>query len=65
MLVMEELYTPEDLAMMLKISEYKVRAMLRKGTIKGIKIDGQWRVRPSEYQRYLNSLSEQATEDNK
>jgi len=33
-----------------------VNDMLRKGTIKGFKVDGQWRVHPDDYVEYINSL---------
>lgn len=59
MIVMEELLTPKDIADALQISPYKVKEMLRKGTIEGIKVDGQWRVRPAKYREYLDSLSQQ------
>jgi excisionase family DNA binding protein len=53
---MEELFTTQEVADALRLSEYKVRDMLRKGTIKGVKVDGQWRVRLSDYRQYLDSL---------
>lgn len=65
MITMEELFTVEDVAKALKLSEYKVRVMLRTGTIKGVKVDGQWRVRPADYRKYLDSLDSEQQEDKK
>ncbi|GAC1691003.1 MAG: hypothetical protein PVS3B3_13740 [Ktedonobacteraceae bacterium] len=56
MIIMEELFTVSEIARALRISEYKVRVMLRDGKIKAVKVDGQWRVRLSDYQAYLDSL---------
>ena len=62
MLVMEELLTPKQIAEALHISVYKVKVMLRVGTIKGVKVDGQWRVRPADYRRYIDSLGSPESE---
>jgi len=62
---MEKMFTPEEIAERLQISLYKARAMIRKGTIPGIKVDGQWRVHPEDYQSYLDSLRHQKPESDK
>jgi len=50
----EKLYKPETVAEMLDMSPHTVRAWLREGTIKGIKVAGKvWRIKQSELDRLL------------
>jgi excisionase family DNA binding protein len=59
MILMEELLTPEEIAKKLKVSVYTVKEMLRDGELVGIKVRGQWRVRPEDYLNYINQPPKQ------
>lgn len=59
MIMMEELLTPEDIAKALKISEYTVKELLRKGVLKGGKVSGMWRMRRQDLQAYIENLHRQ------
>lgn len=52
--MMEELLTPEEVAKFLKVSDFTVRDMLRRKELKGVKVRGQWRVRPEDLRAYVN-----------
>jgi excisionase family DNA binding protein len=49
----EQLLSPEDVAERLAISPKTVRAYLREGRIKAMKVGKLWRVRESDLQQYL------------
>lgn len=63
MLAMEELLTPEDVARILRITEYSVREKLKSGEIKGFKLgrgpQGRWKIRPEELRRYIEERESQ------
>ncbi|MBT1279310.1 helix-turn-helix domain-containing protein [Thermoanaerobacter sp. CM-CNRG TB177] len=50
---MEKLYTPEELAELLKVSRETVYNWLRSGKLKGIKVVNFWRIPESELNRLL------------
>lgn len=45
---------PEKIAEELKVSPATVRAWLRKGELKGIKVGSLWRIKEEDYKKYLN-----------
>jgi excisionase family DNA binding protein len=49
----EELYTVEEVAKTLKVSEQVVRRWLRSGRLKGVRIGHLWRVRKSDLEKFL------------
>lgn len=46
-------YTPEELARVLRVSSESVRAWLRRGEIKGLRLGRLWRVPRDEAERLL------------
>jgi excisionase family DNA binding protein len=42
---MPEIYTPEEIAEKLKVSEQTIRRYLREGKMEGFKIGNNWRVK--------------------
>jgi len=62
-IMMEQLLTPEQVASVLQISHYKVRDMLRDKEIKGVKVGGQWRIRPADLQEYLQRIAATTEEE--
>jgi excisionase family DNA binding protein len=52
--MMEELLTPEDVARILRMTEYTVREKLKSGEIEGFKLGGRWKIRPEALRRYLD-----------
>ncbi len=48
-------YTPEELARALKVSGEAVRARLRRGEIKGLRVGRLWRVPREEAERLLGA----------
>ncbi len=57
---MEKLYTPEEVAEILTLSPNTIRAWLRNGHIKGIKVSGKaWRIKESELNRLLEDNSQE------
>jgi excisionase family DNA binding protein len=53
MLTMEDLLTPEDVARILRMTEYTVREKLKNGEIQGFKLGGRWKVRPEALRKYI------------
>lgn len=49
-----ELLTIEEVAELLRVSPYTVRKYLRQGQFPGIKVGGQWRVRKTDLEAYIN-----------
>jgi len=54
---MEKLYTPEEVAEYLRVSEKTVRNFLRAKTLKGVKVGREWRIRERDLQDYVNGLN--------
>jgi excisionase family DNA binding protein len=54
MIVVEELLTTEDIARILKISEYTARGMCRRGEIKSKKIGRNYRVKQEDLREYID-----------
>ncbi|XMB85291.1 helix-turn-helix domain-containing protein [Mycoplasmatota bacterium WC44] len=51
---MKELFSPQEVAMILDVHVKTVRRYLRDGTLKGIKIGGSWKVSLEELSKHLN-----------
>jgi excisionase family DNA binding protein len=51
---MEEIYTPEEAAELLKIQPRTLRGWLRERRIGGVKVGREWRLREQDLIRYLN-----------
>lgn len=62
MVTMEELFTPEDLARILKMTEYTVRTKLKSGEIEGFKVGGRWRVKQEALRNYLDKQAKHKEE---
>ena len=54
---MDEILTVGEVALRLKMGERTVYAMLAEGEMPGFKIRGQWRLRRSEFEAWLDGLS--------
>jgi nitrogen PTS system EIIA component len=63
MLVMEDLLTTEEVARILKVSEFTVRNRIKAGQIDAVKLGGQWRVRQEALRRYIEA--QQRPENNR
>jgi len=51
---MQKLYTPEEVAAVLKVKPRTVMEWLRKGKLKGVKIGGKlWRIKESDLQTFI------------
>lgn len=50
---MEKLYTPDEVADVLKIKSSTVKQWLRAGTLSGIKVSRSWRVKESDLKRFI------------
>lgn len=55
---MDRLYTPEEVAELLKVSRETVYNWLRSGKLQGIKIGHFWRISESELERLLSPQKE-------
>lgn len=51
---MEQIYTAQEVAEILKLGLVAVRRAIKKGDIEAIKISNEWRVRESALEAYLN-----------
>ena len=59
---MEPIYTPKEVAAMLKVTEKSIMTWLRKRQLKGIRAGRLWRVRESDLQEFLErDVSRQET----
>jgi len=54
MIAVEELLTVEDVARILRISEYTAREMCKNGEIKSRKIGRNWRVKQEDLREYID-----------
>jgi len=59
---MEDLLTTEEVARILKVSEFTIRSRIKKKQIEAIKLGGQWRVTPEALRRYVEK---QPTQEDK
>lgn len=51
---MDEIYlTTEDIAEQLQISVFTVRRYIRSGKLKAVKLEGSYRIRRREFERFL------------
>lgn len=57
---MEKLYTPEQAGEILQVNSATVREWLKKGKLKGIKVEKLWRIRQSDLEAFLKSGEEVA-----
>jgi len=48
-----KVYTPDEVAEILKVTPATIRDMLRKGKLKGTQIGRHWRVTEEEIRRFL------------
>ena len=53
-----EYLTPTEIAKELKVHDRTIRRMLNKGTIKGFKLGGVWRVTREDLNNYLGGSNE-------
>jgi excisionase family DNA binding protein len=60
---MQEMYTPEELANLLKISRRTVYLWLREGRIKGIKVGDLWRIPKESLGEFLEEGAKTADKD--
>ncbi len=56
-MVVEKLYTPEEVAEVLGISPLTTRNWLRSDRIHGVKVGKEWRVRERDLQAYIDGLN--------
>lgn len=56
--MVEESFTPEEVAKILKIDPETVRRKLREGEYKGIQVGRRWRIKESELNRIQNEGSQ-------
>lgn len=48
------LYTVDEVAKIFSVKPYTIRAWLKAGKMKGIKLESQWRVPEAEMKRFIN-----------
>lgn len=48
------LYKTEQVAEMCQVTPYTVRLWLKEGTLPGVKLENQWRIRRSDLKKFLN-----------
>jgi excisionase family DNA binding protein len=52
----DEIYlTTEDIAEQLQISVYTVRRYIRSGKLRSVKLEGSYRIRRTEFERFLKA----------
>jgi len=51
---MPEIYTPEEIAEKLKVSEQTIRRYLREGKMEGFKIGNNWRVKEQSFFDFID-----------
>ena len=52
---MENVYTPAEVADILKVSVETVKRHLREGTLKGFKVGTRWRVKESDLKEFMRT----------
>ena len=50
-----EVYTIEEVAKMLKVSEQTIRALVRDGTLPAKKVGRAWRIKKTDFEAYMSS----------
>ena len=50
-----EVYTVEEVAKMLKVSEQTVRTLIREGEIPAKRIGRVWRIKKEDFEAYMNT----------
>lgn len=61
---MDKVYTPEQVAEMLSITERTILIWLRAGKMRGVKVGRLWRIREQDLEEFLNkNQSELKTKD--
>lgn len=50
-----EVYTLQELAVVLSVSEQTIRRMFNRGELKGFKIGKQWRILKKDFEAYLKN----------
>lgn len=61
MITMDELLTTEDVARLLRISEYTARQLCKRGEIKAKKIGRNWKVKQEDLREYIDRRPEEET----
>lgn len=59
MFTASRIYTPLDIALLLKVKERTVRGWLKEGRLIGFKVGRLWRIRDRELTRFLQFLQSQ------
>ena len=54
---MDDILTIRDVAARLKLGERTITAMLAEGELPGFKLRGQWRLRKSDFERWLAAVA--------
>lgn len=54
---MDRLFTPEEIAKYLQKAQKTVRAYLRDGKIKGVKVGNTWRIKKSDLELFVKTLN--------
>jgi len=52
---MTEIYTPEEVAKKLKVSEQTIRRYLREEKIEGFKIGNNWRIKEQSFLKFIEN----------
>jgi len=52
---MTEIYTPEEVAKKLKVSEQTIRRYLREEKIEGFKIGNNWRIKEQSFLKFIDN----------
>ena len=52
---MSEIYTPNEVAKKLKVSEQTIRRYLREGKLEGFKIGNNWRIKEQSFLEFIEN----------
>ena len=52
---MSEIYTPNEVAKKLKVSEQTIRRYLREGKLEGFKIGNNWRIKEQSFLKFIEN----------
>lgn len=55
----DDVWTPEEIAESLRVSEETVRRWLRKGDLKGLRLGRAWRVYHSDFMNFIEKKTNQ------
>ncbi|MBU2703192.1 excisionase family DNA binding protein [Sporomusaceae bacterium BoRhaA] len=64
-MVLETVYTPKELAEILKVSEQVIADELKGGRLKAFKVGRQWRIPENHVKEYIKNNSNQPIENAK